>query len=93
MNYLEKFEDAVKRDVTVPLYQNEYDALVSLLYNCGENFLKNNKSPKLYNYLKNRNYSQAADEFADIVTGGAGLKQRRQGEINIFKNNIYNNHK
>lgn len=90
---LEKFEDAVKRDVTVPLYQNEYDALVSLLYNCGENFLKDNKAPKLYNYLKNRNYSQAADEFADIVRGGAGLKQRRQDEINIFKNNIYNNHK
>ena len=90
---LEKFEDAVKRDVTVPLYQNEYDALVSLLYNCGENFLKDDKAPKLYNYLKNRNYSQAADEFADIVKGGAGLKQRRQDEINIFKNNIYNNHK
>jgi len=33
------------------------------------------------------------DEFADIVSGGSGLKQRRQDEINIFKNNIYNNHR
>lgn len=49
-------------------------------------------SSLLYNHLKNRNYSQATDGFADIVRGGAGLKQRQQDEINIFKNNIYNDH-
>lgn len=27
----------------------------------------------------------STDEFADIVRGGAGLKQRRQGEINILR--------
>ncbi|MDK1229606.1 lysozyme [Cronobacter turicensis] len=34
-----KYESAVKEAVTVKLYQNEFDALVSLLFNCGENFL------------------------------------------------------
>lgn len=88
-----KYERAIERDIKSPLYQNEYDALVSLLFNCGENFFKNNKAPKLYNHLKNKDYSKAADEFADITRGGKGLKQRRQDEINIFKNNVYNNHK
>lgn len=36
---LADFESAVKRDITVNLYQYEYDALVSLLFNTGANFL------------------------------------------------------
>jgi GH24 family phage-related lysozyme (muramidase) len=89
---LPQFENAVKRDVTVPLYQYEYDALVSLLFNCGPNFLKDGKAPKLYKNLLDKKYNEAADEFADIIKGGAGLKERRQDEINIFKNNTYKNH-
>ena len=38
-----EFEKAVQRDITVPLYQYEFDALVSLLFNTGPDFLKNNK--------------------------------------------------
>lgn len=33
---VQKFEGAMKRCVTVPLYQHEYDAYVSLIYNIGE---------------------------------------------------------
>lgn len=40
---LPEFEKAVQRDVTVDLYQHEFDALVSLLFNCGENFSKKRK--------------------------------------------------
>jgi len=36
---LPAFEKAVQRDITVPLYQYEFDALVSLLFNTGSNFL------------------------------------------------------
>jgi lysozyme len=32
-----KFEGAIKRCVTVPLYQHEFDAYTSLAYNIGEN--------------------------------------------------------
>ncbi len=84
------FENAVKRDVTVPLYQHEYDALVSLLFNCGASFLKNNEAPKLYSNLLNKNYEVAANEFLDITNGGtSGLVKRRKAENNIFLNNIY----
>ncbi|WP_105631522.1 glycoside hydrolase family protein, partial [Cronobacter dublinensis] len=41
---LARFESAVKRDVKVKLYQNEFDALVSLLFNCGEYFFAANKA-------------------------------------------------
>jgi lysozyme len=34
---VQKFEGAIKRCVTVPLHQYEYDAYVSLAYNIGEN--------------------------------------------------------
>lgn len=67
--------------------------MVSLLYNCGANFLSNGGGPKLYSNLKNKIYDAVADEFADIIGGGKGLVQRRLDEINIFKNNTYKNHK
>ncbi len=87
---LSSFEAAVKRDVTVPLYQYEYDALVSLLFNCGADFLKNGKAPSLYRNLLNQNYNEAAEEFLDITNSGtAGLVSRRKAENNMFLNNIY----
>jgi GH24 family phage-related lysozyme (muramidase) len=33
------YEKAVQRDITVNLYQYEFDALVSLVFNTGQNFL------------------------------------------------------
>lgn len=90
---LSKFEKALRRDVSVPLHQHEFDAIVSLLFNCGANFLADNKAPNLYSNLKQENYDAAAEEFRDIIKGGAGLKERRQDEINIFKHNVYKNHK
>lgn len=88
---LTEFENAVKRDVTVPLYQYEYDALVSLLFNCGASYLKENKAPKLYSNLLNKNYEAAANEFLDITNNNTpGLVKRRKAENNMFLNNIYN---
>ncbi|MFV0531539.1 MAG: glycoside hydrolase family protein, partial [Flavobacteriales bacterium] len=87
---LVEFENAVKRDITVNLYQHEYDALVSLLFNCGANYLKENKAPKLYSNLLNKNYEAAAKEFLDITNNDTpGLVKRRKAENNIFLNNIY----
>ena len=36
-----KYEDAVMREVKVPLAQCQFDALVSFTYNCGEGTLRN----------------------------------------------------
>jgi GH24 family phage-related lysozyme (muramidase)/murein DD-endopeptidase MepM/ murein hydrolase activator NlpD len=87
---LPKFEKAVKKDVTVPLYQHEYDALVSLLFNTGEFFLSSGKAPKLYRNLLNKKYNDAAIELLDITNNNtAGLVKRRQAEYNMFINNNY----
>ena len=93
---LPQFESAVKRDITVPLYQHEYDALVSLLFNCGSNFLNTGGAgkgeTKIKKNINNKNYDAGANEFADVTSGGiAGLVRRRKAEINMFKNNIYQN--
>lgn len=87
---LPDFEKAVQRDITVPLYQYEFDALVSFLFNCGENFLVKKKAPKLHKHLLNKEYEEAATELLDVTSGGlSGLVKRRKAENNMFLNNIY----
>ncbi|WP_425402151.1 lysozyme [Flavobacterium gelidilacus] len=49
-----EFEKAVQRDITVPLYQHEFDAMVSLLFNTGKDFLKKGKAPKFYKKILNK---------------------------------------
>lgn len=64
--------------------------MVSVLFNCGENYLKNNSAPNLLKYLNESNYQSAANEFLDITNGGtSGLVKRRRSENNLFLNNIY----
>ncbi|HHR6079224.1 TPA: glycoside hydrolase family protein [Providencia alcalifaciens] len=82
---LVRFENAIKRDVTVKLFQHEYDALVSLLFNCGSNFLKDGKAPKLLSSINMENYETAANELLDITNNGVpGLVRRREAERSIF---------
>lgn len=76
----------VKKAVQVPLYQQEFDALVSLIFNIG-GF---SKCPKLLAKLNTKNYSGCCDEFADITNKGTvGLVKRRKAEMRIFRNNVY----
>lgn len=49
-------EEGLRRRVKVPLFQCEFDALVSLLYNAGVDL----KAPKLFTHLKNKEYQAAA---------------------------------
>jgi len=83
-------EGGVKRSVTVELYQYEFDALVSLLFNCGEFFLSIGKAPNLLNLLNSKEYERAAYELLDITNeGDSGLIKRRKAENNMFLNNVY----
>lgn len=77
---------AVKTAVQVPLYQHEFDALVSLAFNT--NGIA--KFPNLMAKLNTSNYSGCCDEFADITNRGIpGLVKRRQAEMMMFRNNKY----
>ncbi|WP_202704039.1 peptidoglycan DD-metalloendopeptidase family protein [Flavobacterium sp. UGB4466] len=89
-----QFEKAVKRDIHVYLYQNEFDALVSLLYNTGQNFLNvgglNDGVTKIKKKINLKDYEGGADEMGDVTNGGLeGLVVRRKAEIKMFKYNVY----
>ena len=89
-----EFEKAVQRDIKVPLYQYEFDALISLIFNTGANFLNTGGAKKGNTQIKikinNKEYEAGAEEMSDVTNGGtSGLVKRRKAEINMFNNNIY----
>ncbi len=78
---LAKFEAAVNGSVTVPLSQNQFDALVSLAFNIGGGaFAKSS----LVRKLNGRDYAGASDAFLAWDKAGGqvvqGLSTRRQAE-------------
>ena len=80
-----KFEKAVNESVTVPLSQNQFDALVSLAYNIGTGaFAKSTLVKK----LNAGDYNGAAEQFLVWNKAGGkimqGLVNRRQQEKGVF---------
>lgn len=95
---IELYEKAIQRDIKVNLYQHEFDALVSLLFNTGQNFLNTGGArggeTKIKKNINSKLYEEGANEMADVTNGGTrGLVRRRAAEIKMFKNNEYDNNK
>ena len=82
---LKKFEAAVNNAVTVPLSQNQFDALVSLAYNIGTDAFSKSTLVKKLNANDIRG---AADQFDVWVNAGGkrmqGLVNRRAREKALF---------
>lgn len=80
-----RFEDAVNKYATVPLNQNQFDALVSFSFNVGINAFANSTLLRLLNI---GNSFQAASQFGRWVRGGGqrlpGLVRRREEERRLF---------
>jgi lysozyme len=78
---LSKFEGAIKRCVTVPLHQHEYDAYTSLAYNIGETAFC---SSTLVRKLNAEDYAGACAEISRWDKQGGqvlrGLTKRRAEE-------------
>lgn len=82
--------DAVRTHVSVPLNQNQFDALVSFGYNVGA---KNFEDSTLIKRLNNGAYDEAASEFKrwnKITVDGKkvvsrGLIKRRAREEALFR--------
>lgn len=83
---LDRFEKAVTRLVTVPLRQNQYDALVSFAFNVGIGALERSTLLKRVNA---RLFDLAFGEFAKWNRAGgkvlAGLTRRRAAEAALFR--------
>ena len=81
-----EYAPAVNRYVTVPLNQNQFDALVDFAYNCGAQNLRNST---LLRKLNNRDYGGAANEFTRWVYADGvilqGLVRRRTDEKILFE--------
>lgn len=79
------FEEAVTRRVKVPLNQNQFDALVSFTYNCGEGNLAKSTLLKRVNA---RDFRGAGLQFAAWNKGAGvvlkGLVRRRAAEALLF---------
>ena len=87
--------DAVNRLVTVPLNQNQFDALCDFVFNIGA---KKFKTSTLLKKLNQSDYQGAANQFSRWVYGGdqdgdgdvdrkdalPGLIKRRKAEKNLF---------
>jgi lysozyme len=82
---LGKAEQAVARNIRVPLTQNQFDALVSLVFNAGAGAVKGST---LAIKLNAGDYAGAADEFPKWCHAGgkvnAGLLRRRMSEQQMF---------
>jgi lysozyme len=85
---IQKFEGAIKECVHVPLYQNEYDAFVSLSYNIGATAFCNSTLVKLLN-ADPPDYAGACEQILrwDKFKGRPlrGLTLRRQREHALCK--------
>ncbi len=88
---LAKFEKTVNESVTVPLTQNQFDALVSLTYNIGSGAFNNST---LLKKLNKGDYQGAADQFLVWNKAGGkvmkGLVRRREAERALFLNSNVN---
>lgn len=80
-----EYEAAVNRYVTVPLTQNQFDALVDFCYNCGAQNLRTSTLLKL---LNKGDYAGAAGQFGVWVRAEGhvlnGLVKRREAERALF---------
>lgn len=81
-----EFETAVAQMATMPLNQNQFDALVSFCYNVGKRNLRNSTLLKLVN--KNPNDKNIAAQFLlwNKANGKplAGLTKRRKEEAALY---------
>jgi lysozyme len=84
--------DAVRRHLTRPVTQNQFDALVSLAFNAGEGAV-DPRTSTLMRMVNAGNFEGAAEQFGrwNHANGKAlkGLSSRRASEQKIFTDGIY----
>lgn len=86
MDDLIEASDAIDKLVTVPLTQEQYDALTSFIYNAGRDAFRKSTMLRL---LNTGDYEGAAEQFPRWNKAGgrvlAGLARRREAERQVFE--------
>jgi len=86
---IETAEKRINSSVHVPLFQHEYDALVSIVYNCGSG----HGATGLINKTNTGNYSSMRNFIRQYHIGqNQGLIKRRASEANLFSSGVYDAH-
>ena len=86
---VERFENAVKKYITVPLNQNQFDALVSFIFNTGEGGIINSGVQKAVNSGNFAEVPAKLQEWSKFRVNGVmkvnqGLLNRRKSESQLF---------
>ncbi len=84
-----RFEDAVKKHIFVTLNQNQFDALVSFLFNVGSGGIINTKVQKAINNNEFSTVPSLLQEWSKMRVNGKlvtspGLLNRRKSESDLF---------
>jgi lysozyme len=86
---VERFESAVKKHITIPLNQNQFDALVSFIFNTGEGGLVNTGVQRAVNSGFFASVPAKLEEWSKFRVDGVlkvnkGLLNRRKSEAQLF---------
>ncbi|QBQ99055.1 lysozyme [Paraburkholderia pallida] len=89
---LRPVEDVINREVRVALYQHEYDALVSILFNSGPNHRPHDpwptsRSSYLAGFLNRGEYERMRDVILEFVA--QRIPWRRRLEARLFESGNY----
>jgi lysozyme len=83
---VERMERRLNSDVMVPLFQFEYDALVSIVYNCGAG----DGATGIIQKVNTGHYRAMSDFICTCRVGhNRGLPQRRYSEARLFATGVY----
>ena len=81
---LSRFEEGVTKLITIPLNQEQFDALVSFVFNCGNGALEESTLRRRLNAGEDPN-TVAKEELKRWTNNGlAGLVRRRAAETELF---------
>jgi lysozyme len=86
---VERFEKAVKKYITTDLNQNQFDALVSFIFNTGEGGIINSNVQKSVNSGNFAKVPASLEEWSKFRVNGVmkinkGLLNRRKSEAQLF---------